>query len=199
MMSILNRIIRNQLCLGCGMCESLGKEYGYKMQLANNGFYTVKIPQKQNFKFENEIIQVCPAINLTATKTKNVWGSLESAYYAWSNDPLIRRKGASGGLITGIATYLLQEKIVDAVLHVGTQFDSPLYNELKVSKTPDAILSNASSRYAPVMMFNQIRQLFDATNETYCFVGKPCDVVALKKMLCKYPIYKQRVKFFISL
>jgi len=195
----LKYIIDRKLCLGCGICESLGKNQGYSMYLGSNGFYSVEFPNNRNNILEQDILEICPTVNLTVAKSNSVWGDLKSVNYAWSNNDVIRQNGSSGGVITAIATYLLEQKEVNAILQVGNTKGSALYNELKISRNSEEVLENASSRYAPALIFNQITQILDSTSETYGFVGKPCDIIALKKLITKYPIYTSRIKYFISL
>lgn len=195
----LDRILKNELCLGCGLCEALGHRDGYKMKLSSNGFYTVSLPKKRNIKTEETICKICPAINVTASSTKSVWGDLKQLNYAWSTNAEIRAKGSSGGVITALAVYLLENKEVDAVLHVGNDKDNFLHNSLKISRTRSDIIENASSRYAPALVFNEIVQILDSTNEVYLFIGKPCDINAIQKIIKKYPIYDGRIKFCLSL
>ena len=63
-MSRFDEVLSKKMCLGCGLCESIGKNEGYKMQLSSNGFYNVVPPDKRNLKFENEIENICPSINI---------------------------------------------------------------------------------------------------------------------------------------
>lgn len=198
-MSKLDRIIKNEFCIGCGLCETLGKNFGYKMELKSNGFYYPCFPQKRNKSIEKQMVRICPGIHLKAPKTNNVWGVITETIFAYSNDSEIRRLGSSGGVVSATAIHLLESKSVDAILHVGAQNKSYLYNCLTISKTREEILNKAASRYAPAKMFDELIEIFEKNNDTYCFIGKPCDVQGLKFFLEINPKYQERIKFFIAI
>lgn len=126
-------------------------------------------------------------------------GDLKYITEAWATDEEIRYKAASGGVVTSIAIYLLEQKAVDAIFQVGVRSDSYLYNELKVSRTKLEIMNNAQSRYAPAPIFDNIKQILDSSTEIYGFIGKPCDIAGLKNFMEVFPEYKHRIKIYISI
>lgn len=195
---MIDRINNNKLCLGCGLCASVLPEK-CKMQLDEDGFYSPKL-QSQTTNEENKLIKnLCPGIHVEANKSMGIWGSMLCIKEAWSADATIRHKAASGGVVTSLAIYLVENKLVDAVLQVGVREDSYLYNELKVSRTKEDILKNAQSRYAPVPVFENIISILESSNETFAFVGKPCDMAAMQNLCKVKPQYHNRIKFYISI
>jgi len=198
-MSRFDEVLSKKMCLGCGLCESIGKNEGYKMQLSSNGFYNVVPPDKRNLKFENEIENICPSINIYGSGEKSLWGPIKHIYKAHSTDEDIRFQASSGGVITSACTHLIKTKQVDAVMHVGNSNDQYLHNILKISITKEDILSNSSSRYAPAIVFSNIVQILEKDNFNYVFVGKPCDILGIKNFLFLYPQYELRFKLFISI
>jgi len=195
----LDRIISNELCIGCGLCEAIGKNKGYKMVLRSNGFYYPELPEKRDKQIEKDILKVCPAVNITGVSSKNVWGKVISANLAWSDDEEIRYKGSSGGAITAICVYLLENGYVDAILQVGKDETHFLNNKLKVSRNRVQVINNASSRYAPALVLNEIEMILNGTYEKFCFVGKPCDILALNNYLSSQPQHKKRIVFAVAL
>ncbi len=199
MKSKLDKIISNELCIGCGICESVGKENGYKMNLRTNGFYYPQYPEKRDKKVETFISRICPAVNINGVPSKDIWGRVLSANIAWSNDEEIRYKGSSGGAITAFCVYLLENKYVDAVLQVGKDENHFMHNKLKIARTRTQVINNASSRYAPASVLNEIETILSKSEEKYCFVGKPCDILGLKNYISSKPQYKDRIVFSIAL
>lgn len=196
---MINRIKNNNLCLGCGLCASVIGKDKCNMELSANGFYEPKIKQPLTAK-ENKIIKsICPGIHVETRPHEGVWGSMKSIAEAWSANPEIRHKAASGGVITSLAIYLLEQHKVDAVLQVGVRDDSYLYNELKVSRTREDIIHNAQSRYAPALVFDNIKQILDSSDDTFAFIGKPCDMAAMQNFCQEFPQFKERIKCFLSI
>ena len=94
---------------------------------------------------------------------------------------------------------MLEKHYVDAVLHVGVCTNSYLYNELKLSLSTEDVLSNIRSRYAPAMVFNNIKHIFESTEYSFGFIGKPCDIAGMQNFLRLFPQWKDRVRYYISI
>lgn len=87
---------------------------------------------------------------------------------------------------------------MDAVLHVGVEEGTYLYNRLYESTTKEDILSRNASRYAPAAIFNNIIELLEA-EKTYAFIGKPCDIAAMQNFIKIYPEYKQKIAYYLAI
>lgn len=198
----IQKIVDKNLCLGCGLCETVCGKINVEMQLQKNGFF---FPAIKNLQAEKEqiISQICPGINIVNDqpfgKSERIWGRVLGAYSAYSTDKEIRTKGSSGGIISAIAIYLLENKIIDAVLQVGGDATNYKQNVLKISTTKEDVLACATSRYAPAAVFNNVLQILTNSADSYCFIGKPCDISGIKNFLNAYPQYKERFIFFISI
>lgn len=199
-MSIIDKIKKNHLCLGCGLCETIYKD-NCKMYLTKEGFYE---PVFHNGSNKYKIIKsVCPGITIQANDSqahKSIWGNVVAVSNAWANNPAIRKNSSSGGVTSALAIYLLESKQVEAILHVGVSEGTYLYNKLYVSKTREDVLRHNASRYAPAAVFNDIIQILEsAGNTTFAFIGKPCDIAGMQNLLRIYPQYQDRVKYFLSI
>lgn len=198
----IDKIYDSNLCLGCGLCEAICGKKSVTMELNNKGFYYPKI---HKLKIEDDLIikNICPAINvINKKKPKNkerIWGHTEAVYEGFSSDSEILKKSSSGGIISSIAIYLLDNNIVDGILHVGAEVDDYKTNRLKISKTREDVIKNSSSRYAPAIIFSDIIKILNKNKDIYCFIGKPCDIAGLNNLILKFPIYKNRIKFKISI
>ena len=196
---MINRIDNYDLCLGCGLCASiLGKER-CTMELGNDGFYLPVLKNCLSSKEKNLIKEICPGIRVASKPHKGIWGPVDSICEAWSAFSDIRHKSASGGVVTSLAIYLLENNKVDAILQVGTKSNHYLYNELCISRSRTDVIRCAQSRYAPVPAFVDIKQILDSNNETYALIGKPCDVAAMQNLVNFFPQYKDRIRFYISI
>jgi coenzyme F420 hydrogenase subunit beta len=196
---MIDRIKKFDLCIGCGLCESIIGKQKCELALNDKGFYEPIVTSRLT-KDEEKLVKVlCPGIHIETKNCEGAWGSMLEIDDAWSCDREIRHKAASGGVITSLAIFLLEQHHVDAVLQVGVKSDSYLYNEIKVSRTREEIVQNAQSRYAPALVLNRIKQILDSTNDKYVFIGKPCDIAAVKNMLSVFPQYEGRILYFLSI
>ncbi len=185
--------------MGCGLCEGLSKNPTNKMQLLSDGFLH---PGQLNADEEILVDKICPGKNVLNSKTRNsnrVWGNILQLYVGSSTDNKIRKVGSSGGIVSALAIYMLEKGIVDAVLQVGSDKNNYKNNELKVSRSRDEVLRCSSSRYAPANIFCSILEILKQTNETFCFVGKPCDISALTNLLNEYPEFKEKIKLTVAI
>lgn len=196
---LIDRIKKYELCIGCGLCESVLGTERCKMEINTKGFY-IPVLSSQITNDERDLInQLCPGIHIETDGNDSDWGSMKAISEAWASESEIRYKAASGGVVSSLAIYLLEQHKVDAILQVGVGNDNYLYNELKISRCREDVLSNAQSRYAPALVFNRIFQILNSTKESYAFIGKPCDIAAVRNIIRIYPNYASRIKYCISI
>lgn len=193
---IINKIKKNHLCLGCGLCASVLGHDKCKMVLSADGFYypNLEIPID-----DSVVKKICPGIKVHGNIQNELWGKYIDVLEGWATDDKIRYHSSSGGVVSSIAVYLLQEHIVDFILQVGVSSEDYRRNILKVSKNRDDVLNNAQSRYAPALSLYNIKQILDENNCTCAFIGKACDIAGIKNFIETYPEYKDRIKLFISI
>lgn len=197
-MRSVKKIIDNDLCLGCGICESIAPKK-CTMEINEKGFYTPRFNSSLSKSEEKMILKVCPAINISdSNKSKSVWGKLLEIKEAWSTEPEVRFKGSSGGVISALGIYLLEKGLVDGILHVGLEEGSYIKNKLKISRSKEDMIGNSGSRYAPALMFSDIKQILESSQEKFAFIGKPCDIMGMNNLLRNYPEFNDKVEYKIA-
>lgn len=198
-MTKIAEIIKNDLCLGCGLCEAISQGE-CRMRLNRKGFYE---PETTETEWNDKICSICPGItiqNRNQGKHLSIWGNVLQVSNAWAADGNIRRQSSSGGTTSALAIYLLESHQVDGILHVGVQEGTYLYNKLYVSRNRNEVLTRNASRYAPAEVFNRIIDIFEANRlETFAFIGKPCDIAAMQNFIAAYPKYKYKVKYYLAI
>lgn len=195
----MKNIIKNGLCLGCGLCEALDEDC--RMEINKNGFYR-PVPVPSAKETVHKLKAVCPGIRIEADNKKNTeeWGHVERVCNAWATDKDIRHHSASGGVTTALALYLLENKKVDGILHVGVSFGDWLHNQLYVSKSKEQLVAHSGSRYAPALVFPSLFKILDADESAqYCFIGKPCDVAAIRNVIKEYPKYAKQLPYCLAI
>ena len=206
-MSVINSlsdITENGLCIGCGICQSIAGNENISISMTEKG----RLEPKENKPLNNEIFdkikKTCPGVIVEGlpkeaidnkSKYDLVWGYYLSLFYAWSTDKDIRFKSSTGGLLNGLSLYLLESKKVRFILHTGTDPKQPMRSVSRYSYNKQELLNSGScSRYGPSSPLDKFNEALNK-DEPFAFVGKPCDISAIRQLskidrrvneLCKY-------------
>ena len=179
-------------CAGCGLCHSAVNAD----HTEENGFFRPVIESREINAFCEKI---CPAggSHIEKLNPDNPWGDYLSYHCTWSKDAKVRHTASSGGTITAILCYLLENHVVDAVIHVGRSKENVVATEVSISESADEVYQKMGSRYAASSPLIRFLQMIDA-NKKYAFVGKPCAIVALNNYLERNQEIKKSIILKIS-
>lgn len=114
-----------------------------------------------------------------------------------ATDPEIRLLGSSGGLITALCLYCLEQEGMHGVLHIGGDPEDPIRNKTTLSRTRTELLSKTGSRYAPASTCDRL-DLIENASGPCVFVGQPSELTALRKAEKLKPDLKKNVGLAIS-
>lgn len=182
-----------EFCNGCGICHAV---QGVKFAEDARGFSVPDLEGKDSDFFES----VCPILSkekYPSAENKSDWGDYEKCYLGYSGDEMIRFVGSSGGVLTSLAIYLLESKRVDAIIQIGKDPECAYKTKVFCSRTKEEVLSCAGSRYSISSPLYSLQD-FLATDETYCFIGKPCDVQALFSYCKKKKDLEEKFPYLLS-
>ena len=178
----LRRVMRDDLCTGCGLCAGLAPS-SVRMTVAEPGFARPEQTGAIDDMCEERIASACPGNAVApwsnAPMRDPVWGPAIRVMTGHSTDPDIRFNGSSGGAVSALAQLALANGMVDRVLQITADPEMPTRNVLLWATTREQIISGAGSRYAPSSPLSQIADALDQPGR-FAFVGKPCDVSALR-------------------
>ena len=73
-------------------------------------------------------------------------GDYDAVYEGYSNDPELRYKASTGGMLSDIAAYLLDNTIVDGVIHTAVSASSQIGTQTVISKTRKEVIDRCGSR-----------------------------------------------------
>lgn len=111
-----------------------------------------------------------------------------------------RDLGSSGGMVTWVAAQLLRSGAVDGVLHVipvDPAEDGRLFR-YTVSRTAEALLAGAKSRYYPIDLAEVLRTVRDRPGR-YAVVGIPCFIKAVNLLRRQDPVIAERITHTLGL
>lgn len=103
-------------------------------------------------------------------------------YLGCASTPLLREKGASGGLMTAVLSLLLEQGRVDAVVSVGFEPNGPLTPRFLLSRTADELRAKAGSVYCHMRISGLEQLVAGHAQLRLAVVCQPCHVAAVRKL-----------------
>lgn len=185
-------VVSNGLCISCGMCYSV---------CPVNAIYFKDSVEKEPIVKNNCIkckkcLLTCPGIYPLKSIEPNfnkLLGKIKNCYIGFSVDKKIRKSSSSGGIITSLNIEFLKNGF-DGIICIRQSKNNIMRNEVILAKTKKDILSAQGSRYAPAFVCKGLKDLNLKKNKKYVFIGRPCDIQALKKS----PYYEKSNFFTIA-
>jgi len=194
-----------RLCMGCGACAAVCPEHN--IQLIDVADQVLRpVVNLAKCRKCGECLKVCPGIEIshqpfnsqTIPELRQDWGPVLEIWEGYATDPEIRYKGSSGGATTALALFCMDKEQASGVLHIGTKPESPLQNVPVFSKNREELLACTGSRYSPAAPCEKLHWL-EESNSACVFIGKPCDIVALRKSQGVNPVLDSKVCLAISI
>ena len=183
----LAKVRKGSLCAGCGLCAGISDD-AIAMQIDDAGFARPEQKAPLTAKAEAVFADACPALKVEpwdgfdeVSAIDTYWGPSRRVLTGHATDGETRHTGSSGGAISAVAIHALESGLAKQVLQIVADPDRPLGNRVTISSTKAEILGAAGSRYAPSSPLATIETFLDAGTPTV-FVGKPCDVSALRRL-----------------
>ncbi|MEK5052433.1 Coenzyme F420 hydrogenase/dehydrogenase, beta subunit C-terminal domain [Niallia sp. FSL K6-0212] len=210
---LMEKVIDNDYCVGCGICASV-KGSPFKMKLDENGKYSPSlldnIPTEE---MDINVLSVCPfAYGKNETeigkqqfgKEENIKYNEYTGYYlknyaGYVKEGEFRKKGSSGGMGNWIAKQLLENKLVDGIIHVKSSNDKEeALFDYQVSYSNEELYMGAKSKYYPIEM-SKVIQFVKENEGRYALIGIPCFIKSIRLLADKDLVIKERIKYTIGL
>ncbi len=184
-----NEVIRAGLCTHCGTCAGLSGGQ-LEMKLTQQGPLPVQAGPGA-VALPELAYEACPGRGLNYPdlnravfgKLPENWliGNLRGVYTGYSAVPEVRRRGASGGVITQTLLYLLERGLIDGAVVVQQGRPQPWLAEAVIARTADDICAASQSVYVPVPV-NIILPQMETFEGRLAYVGLPDQVASLRRL-----------------
>ncbi|WP_136193565.1 Coenzyme F420 hydrogenase/dehydrogenase, beta subunit C-terminal domain [Actinomyces procaprae] len=179
----INRVVASLNCSGCGLCAQFK---GVTMRLQGGFMRPVVDPGAASRTDADELRQfraACPGIRIQAQHPAGSgwdpdFGPVLGAWEAHATDAAIRHEGSSGGVLTAIATWLLESGRACRVVGARKDQDDPSLTRSVAVEAADEVRALAGSRYAPAA--NAAAPA--AADSGTAFIGKPCEAQAIRRL-----------------
>ncbi len=196
----LKRVARGNLCSGCGGCTVIAGDK-ITMEVQPPGYLRPRQHAPLTAEEDRSIAQMCPGlrqdVDADGRQDSPLWGPYVSMHTGHATDPALRYSASSGGGLSAALVYLLESGQVDGVLQVSATPDFPIGNVTTLSETVEDIGFAAGSRYAPSSPLAGLATLLES-DRRFAFVGKPCDISALRALSTLDARIDERIPFMLS-
>ena len=196
----LARVARGNLCSGCGGCAAVAPGR-VVMETVAPGYLRPRQTGPVSAAEDGLIAQICPGLGQIVTadgRTDDVlWGPYVEMRTGYSTDRDLRHAASSGGALSAVLVHLLESGAVDGVIQTAALPDLPIGNTTVLSQDAAAVQTAAGSRYAPSAPLDGIDAHLNS-DRVFAFVGKPCDVAALRALAQTDPRVNARIPVMLS-
>ncbi len=184
----LSDIVENGMCMGCGLCQAIAGKESIEFVTTPDG--RVRPVETRPLAADDwALVQLtCPGINVAGVdehrrdegaEVDMIWGPYHKIFLGYASDPDIRFRSASGGVLTALAKYLLESGQASFILQVQASASRPMRSDTVKSHSGRDVIHSAGSRYGPTTPLDCIFEALDS-GQKFAFVGKPCDIMALR-------------------
>ena len=179
----LARVARGQTCTGCGLCAAIAPG-AITMAMEAPGYLRPQQSAPISDVQEAAIAAACPGIIVDerpeagAPVDDPLWGRSYFTGTGHSTDAALRHQASSGGGISALLVHALETGMVDFVVQTGADPLLPTANVTVASTNRDEVFAAAGSRYTASAPLADLETWL--ARGRFAFVGKPCDVSALR-------------------
>ncbi len=193
----LSDVVDWRLCIGCGACASVCP--GGKVQLWDFVAEGIRpVVTEPDCGDCRQCLDVCPSVETDfsirgATPARpggpdalgdagfvHDWGRVLEVWEGHAADPEIRFRGSSGGALTAIAAWCLEQGGMHGVLHTAQHPQDAVRNQTRLSRSRAELIAATGSRYSPASVCDSIA-LVEQAPAACVVIGKPSEMAALSR------------------
>lgn len=190
-------------CSGCGVCVSVCPQKA--INLLKGPILNVPCLDDKYCIDCGKCIEICPGYEKYVQAFSNINTHIEQkneytkeCYLCYSSDEKLRYEASSGGYITALLKELMESREIDGVVTLRRSDDDPLEYESSILQDINSILESKGSKYFPVSACEKVKDLQNLDGK-FAFVGKPCEVQAIRNLTEKDKRYNTKFSLLISL
>ena len=197
----------NNLCTGCGTCNGICPQGCIDMCFDHSSGLIKPAVDASTCVQCGLCLKVCPGwkLNIDSLRPKDqcgvtvpTLGKISTAFMGCSCKDAIRISSASGGMISEVLFYLMEQGLIEGAIVTRMSSQHPLETETFIARNPEEILAAQKSKYCPVAACSILKEVL-ANEQRYVFVGLPCHVAGLRKAQLQFPEVAKRVHYILGL
>ena len=122
----LARVLKGQLCSGCGGCAALVPDK-ISMKVSPAGYNRPVQTGMLTSEEESTFAEICPGTGLIqraeGREDHPLWGPLIAVRTGHASDPDLRHHASSGGVLSAVLIHLIETGAVEFVLQIFAEMD----------------------------------------------------------------------------
>jgi coenzyme F420 hydrogenase subunit beta len=204
----IKKVVQDGLCTGCGTCVGLCPQDAIEMVIDRKKGIYVPVIDENKCNDCGICGKVCPGRVVDfPTLNEQVFGKQPedillgnylNCYTGYSVDNDIRYNSSSGGMVTALLIFALDEGIIDGALVSKMSKDNPLEPQPFIARTKEEIIEAARSKYCPVPANIAIKEILRKEGK-YAVVGLPCHMHGIRKAEAINNKLKERIVLHLGI
>ena len=186
----IESVVNDELCTGCGTCVGICPLSA--VAIVKNNSKGIYLPQLDNERCNQcgICLDACPGhsvdfqqlnLDIFGKEPEDILlGNYLNCYVGHATDYEIRYNSASGGLVTALLIFALEEGLIDGALVTKMSEQNPLEPQPFIARTKEQIISAAKSKYCPVPANIALKEILKEDGK-FAVVGLPCHVHGIRK------------------
>lgn len=195
-------VVHAGLCTGCGMCVAVCPTSAVSMDETPGGLLFAGV--------DASICNGCGlclsacggshlAEGLLPDHVDPFKGEVLAAFCSYANDPVVRARGQSGGVVTALLDFLLDAGQIDMALVNRMPEDGTLRPEPFLAHSKEDLLLSQGSKYCPVALNSAIPPDVGKDGKKIALVGLPCHLHSLRNVQQCNPHWHEGIGVCIGL
>lgn len=180
----IDGVVRSDRCMGCGACTHIASDVrmqetaGYLRPVVQN-----HVPGRDERKLVQEFHRICPGVSVQAVspppggRRDPFLGPVLASWDAWATDPEFRFRGSSGGVISALCSWMVEQEEVSSVVAADNRPDPRRTVPVRITSREQA-LASAGSRYTQCSTAAHT----EAVRSDAAVVAKPCEASSLRRL-----------------
>ena len=204
-------VVSSDLCMSCGICQpSCHVDAITIVNDKKSGMFIPIIDESIcDFCEESKVgkcVIVCPGVEVNFTKlsqkfiegTKHspILGNYDKCYYSHAMDHDVRFTSSSGGVVTSLLIFALEQKLIEGVAVIT--MDSGLEPRGVIARTSEEVRAAAGSKYCPAHLGDALTEIANSEGR-YAVVGLPCHLHGVRKLEKINPRLKSKILYHFGL